>query len=78
MAGMTKAGMKEKIILALNALGIVGVDFTEKADDTLGGATMEQILEAFCEGIIGEITANAVVTQANDSGGDAEQPGSIA
>jgi len=71
---LSASSMKDKIKARLTALGVTDTDFGETAD---GSVTMEQILEAFCQGVIDEITTNAVVNQPNDGGGDAEAPGTI-
>lgn len=72
---LTKSSMKNKIKAAINAIpGINDVDFSA----TFGGTvTMEQVLEAFCQGVIDEITTNAEVKQPNDSSGDTEADGTI-
>lgn len=71
---LTATSMANKIIAALQALGITDFDIDETAD---GSVTMRQTLEAMCQGIIEEIQQNAVVLQPNDSAGDTESPGTI-
>lgn len=71
---LDKTSMANKIIAALNTLGITDFDIDETAD---GSVTMRETLEAMCQGIIEEIQQNAVVIQPNDSGGDTEAPGTI-
>lgn len=72
---LSKTSMKNKIKSAINAVpSINDVDFSA----TFGGTvTMEEVLEAFCQGIIDEITTNGAVLQGNDSDGSIEVPGTI-
>ena len=72
---LTASGMRDKIKTALTALGIPTARFSTAMGTD--GLTPDQILEAFCQGIINEIKANAVVAQPPDSNGDTESPGTI-
>lgn len=63
---MTANSMADKIVTALQALGVADSQF----DQDLGrGKTARQMLVAFCTGIIEEIQTNAHAT-GNDSNGD--------
>lgn len=63
---MTATGMADKVVAALQALGVADSQF----DQDLGrGKTARQMLVAFCEGIIQEIQTNARATGL-DSDGD--------
>ena len=67
--------MRTFIETRLVALGIPVGRFTQAMG--LDGYTPRQILEALSQGIIDEITTNAVTTQPNDSRGDTQANGAV-
>ena len=64
---MTATSMKDNIKARLIALGITDADFSATAD---GSVTMEQILQAFCQGVIDEIQSNAEAVGSDTPSGD--------
>ena len=69
---MTKQSMADKIEAATDAVAAV-----QSSDPAVALANRRAIIEAFCQGIIEEITANAVVTTTSGAP-DNEHTGKIA